>query len=275
MTAWPALRRSTTRLAVTATLVLLAPFAAASEHGGADALPVDAFEAEVARLASRADALVVEAASRPIGSDELDGLVDAWENVEVHEAIELRATPLYPPIWQTLIGLRIALEGGQEDTAALELRAEAFHGSLLQGLGAVKLVASQVRAGTAAGAMAGHDDHHDDHGAEDPVATVAAIRAGLDRAVEHYRDGDVEGAEAVIHEAYMQRFEALEGGLIALDADLVSTLEADFNAHLPLLLKDGADLGRVRAQVDAMGERLDRVEQLLVEAEDEPAPEIF
>jgi hypothetical protein len=267
MTASPALRRSASRLALAALLAVAAPLAGAHGDGeGVDEFHehIDDFEVEVAELAAFADELA--ARPGPLPESETTGLIDAWEAVEIHEAIELKATPLYPPVWQTLIGLKQALENGAGD-AALAERSAAFHGSLLQGLGALKLAASQVRAGTAPVAEA--------HGDEDVATTVAAIRDALDDAVAHYAEGDLAGAEAEIHEAYMQRFEGLEGELIALDADLVSTLEADFNANLPLRMQDGADLERVRARVDVMGERLDRVERLLEAAADDETPEIF
>lgn len=259
--------------ALLATLLLLLLPVLGQAHG--DEVGVEAFDQhldhyahEVEQLSSRFQRLV----DRRIAGEEpseaqLDALIDAWEEVDVHLAIELKATPLYPGVWQALIGFRQAAAAGAP-VSELRERADAMRDALLQGLGAVRLAASQVdrsAAATAPDAAAGPMDAD---------ASLDAIDAALDAAVAAYRAGEPARAEALIHEAYMERFEGLEGDLIEQDPELVSDLEAAFNARLPLLIQQGAALDAVRAEVRAMKQSLERAHGLLQDRDAERS-EVF
>lgn len=260
-------------------LALAAPVHAHGDTSGAKRFHehLDDYGEEVAALSEEVDALVAKAAAgRDLSDGDLDGLVDRWEAVGVHAAIERKASPLYPGVWQALIRFREAAEGGAAE-AELRERARALRAALWQGLGAVKLAASQVEEVEAADAAAAEEPAAGpagDGARGDPRAAVAAIQGALDRAAEAYAEGEVERAESMVHSAYMTRFEGLEGDLIARDAELVSDLEEAFNARLPLLMQRGADAEAVRAEVRAMKDSLERAGELLHEAEGERS-EVF
>ncbi|MDZ7686128.1 MAG: hypothetical protein U5O39_14865 [Gammaproteobacteria bacterium] len=65
----------------------------------------------------------------------------------------------------------------------------------------------------------------------------------------------------------MDRFEGLEGDLIARDPELVAGLEKDFNATLPLLMQEGASLEEVGETLDSMRNKLERASEILREVE--------
>ena len=97
--------------------------------------------------------------------------------------------------------------------------------------------------------------------------TIQRILADLDAAVAAYGDGELARAEELIHATYMNRFEGLEGDLIARDPDLVSSLEKDFNATLPLLMQEGASMARVNETLAAMRRQLETASGILEDVE--------
>lgn len=106
---------------------------------------IDDYEAEIAQLVAAVDAIVAEHASGAPGDGRVDALIEQWEAVAVHEAIEYKATLAYPGIWQGIVGLKQAVETGKaaETVAAA---GEQLKAALWQGLGALKLAASQTGA---------------------------------------------------------------------------------------------------------------------------------
>ena len=245
--------------ALLATLVLLFLPVFGQAHGDDEGVEdfhehLDDYAQEVDRFSARVHELVDRrVAGEELTEAQLDGLIDAWEEVDVHLAMELEATPLYPGVWQALIGFRQAAEAGVP-VAELRERADAVRDALMQGLGGLRLAAAQVEKAAASGS-----------GPEpmDADASLDAIVEALDAAVAAYEADDLARAESLIHEAYRQRFEDLEGDLSEQDSELVSDLEAAFNARLPLLMQEGAALARVQAEVRAMEESLERARRLL------------
>ncbi|MEA3252796.1 MAG: hypothetical protein U9Q35_14845, partial [Pseudomonadota bacterium] len=77
-----------------------------------------------------------------------------------------------------------------------------------------------------------------------------------------YYEGEIDEAKTLVSDAYMQRFEGLEGGLIELDPELVEGLEEDFNASLPNAMESGKD-EQVATLVKSMKARLDQSRELL------------
>lgn len=218
---------------------------------------LDDFEADVNGLVAEIGPIVDGHAAGDDMQDEVAGLIEHWEDVGLHGAIETRATITYPGIWQAIISLQQAVTGGKP-AAEVAAAGERLKGALWQGFGAVRLAASQVGSGSAPvaeGAPASGPE------------TVDHILADLDAAVAAYQSGDLKQAEQLIHDTYMTRFEGLEGELIEHDPDLVSSLEKDFNANLPLLMQQGAALDQVRAQLAAMTEQLEAASLILEQAE--------
>lgn len=105
--------------------------------------------------------------------------------------------------------------------------------------------------------------------AAEAMNPVDQILQQLQSAVTHYGAGDAKQAEKIVYAAYMTIFEGLEGELIERDPDLVSQLELDFNAGLPMLFKQGAPLAEVQKQYDSMEKNLKIAKKLLAEAEAE------
>jgi hypothetical protein len=190
----------------------------------------------------------------------IDGLIDRWEDMPVHGAIETHAAPTYAGIWQAMVALQQAAQEGASDRAVASA-ADRVSAALWQGFGALRLAAAQVDSDAD-----GHDPAA--HGrSEASAATVDRIVAGLDDAVAAYRDGDAARAETLVEDAYMNGFEYLEGELTQTDSDLTRKLETHFNATLPLLMQDGASIDKVSDAIAQMKSQLERARTLLVEAE--------
>ncbi|WP_123629941.1 hypothetical protein [Salinisphaera orenii] len=259
--------------ALTAALILGATglSAPAFAHGDKGA-HVDAFEThlddyeqEIEQLVATVDSIASDYAGDGVASEQLgqraDALVDDWEHVDFHEALETHAISLYPPIWVALGGLEEAIhkDGAEAEVRQWQQRTEA---ALWQGMGALKYAAQQ-RDTAAADADTTTEKATPASGPE----TIDIIQKRLDEVLAAYREGDGQRATTLVNEAYMQRFEGVEGALIERDADLVSSLEKDFNATLPLLIERGADSKAVADRIAAMNDDLDTARELLKEAE--------
>lgn len=225
---------------------------------------LDDYEADVEELASRLDELV-ERYRRDSEAVDVDELVEAWEEVEYHAAVEEVATPLYPAIWQAIGGLRQAVKNG-EDAETVRAKADRMVAALREGLGGLKLKARMQKATGTEGP--------DGDTASGPHAAFERIRQHLDEAVAAYDGGDPEEAKALIRDAYFNAFEGLEGGLIEEDPALVARLEEAFNAGLPGRINEGAATAKVRAKVASMKEELAEAEALL-EGSGEEDSEVF
>jgi hypothetical protein len=251
--------------ALWALCVLPVPQAAA--HGEADEEMLaefhehlDDYRAEIdalrAELAPIVDGYAADKAVKP----QVEALIEHWEEVQVHAAIERKATVTYPGVWQALIALQQAVEGGRPP-ADVRDAGERVEAALWQGFGALKLAASQVGSGTAVSAVANTD------AAESGPETVDRIIADLEQAVAAYEADELGRAEGLIHETYMTRFEGLEGDLIERDPDLVTALERDFNATLPLLMQEGASMREVEVTLQSMKEQLETASTILESVE--------
>ncbi len=227
---------------------------------------IDDYRADVERLIGEADAIVEVYREGGDAEAGVQSLIESWEEVGIHAAIETRATILYPLVWQAVLGLMQAVEG---DAGVEQVRAAAadIGAALWQGLGGVRLAAFQVEQGQA---VAAPTPAHAGGGAEQ----IAQIRTELEQALEAYAAGDLKRAEMLVHDAYMKRFEYLEGDLIGQDAELVEDLELDFNARLPQLMQQGAKVAALRDKLDDMFADLDRAAELLARAEAD-RPKVF
>lgn len=225
---------------------------------------LDTYAADVESMAATIDAVAA-------GDKTMDALVEQWEAVKIHGAIEEVTTPLYPPVWAGISQLRNALDNDADD-AVVAARTDQLKAALNQGLGALKWAAASGGQGSG-----DHQDdehgHDESHGATGPAAVDTIVKE-LEQAVALYQDDQVEQARALIQKAYLQRFEYLEGDLIEQDAKLVAALEEDFNGHLPTLMRNGADMAAVNARLDTMRERLNRARQMLADSDDDK-PDVF
>lgn len=215
------------------------------------------YEQEVEKLVGMLDGIVEDYAAGEDAAAGIDAFVHGWEEVGYHLAVETKATPLYPAIWQGISRLRGAVSKGAP-VAEVRAARDALAAALWEGMGGVRLAAARPEMASGGG------ETHADEGSQ---ATIHHIEEDLDHAVAEYAEGEVEEAKSIVHETYMSRFEGLEGALIEQDPELVVGLEENFNADLPMLMDRGAPVEEVQAQVDAMKKALARAEHLLMETE--------
>lgn len=188
-------------------------------------------------------------------ADDIEALTEQWETVEFHEAVEDNAMPLYPPIWAAIGAFSTALkEGAPAET--VEARGDDIAAALWQGYGGLKLLATRK-------------DNPEEHERAQAggVMVIDTIHKNLDQVLALYKDGQSDTAQKLIYDTYMNYFEGIEGDLIEQNAELVSGLEADFNAGLPQLIQEGAPASKVAAQIDAMQADLGAARELLASAE--------
>jgi len=219
---------------------------------------LDEYVAEVVQLIDRIDGIVGAYAEGGLQSADPGALVEAWESVKFHSAIETNHVPLYASVWQGLIGVRTAIEQ-EASVATVRTEQENLEQTLWQSLGAVKLAARYQKRGLVP-AVEGTE-------AASPVETVSIIQRRLDRVVAKYAEQLTAEATNMVHDTYLQRFEGIEGQLIEQNAGLVEDLEVDFNVTLPVAMKDGATVDAVRRIVEDMQAKLDRAKSLLEAAE--------
>jgi hypothetical protein len=189
-------------------------------------------------------------------------LVEYWEAVKFHSAVETNYVPVYASIWQGLFGVKGALE---EQASEEEIRKQQrfLAESLWQGLGAVKLAAQYQDKGLT---------EHVATTEENPSNSLEALEAidnRLNRVVAKYAEKLPKEAVSIVHDTYLNLFEGVEGELIALNANLVEDLEKDFNVVLPQAIQNGASVDEVRQVVNTMQGKLDTASALLEKSAEE------
>ena len=102
---------------------------------------MDEYEAEVGELVAAVDAIVADFGAGSLGEGRVEALIEQWEAVAVHEAIEYKVTIAYPGIWQGIVGLKQAVDGGKS-AEAVAASGERLKAALWQGLGALRLAAA-------------------------------------------------------------------------------------------------------------------------------------
>ncbi|WP_339616322.1 hypothetical protein [uncultured Gilvimarinus sp.] len=189
-------------------------------------------------------------------------VVDHWEAVDFHAAIETNFVPLYAKIWQGLYGVKQSVEDEQPIGDVREQQAM-LEQALWQALGAVKLAAQYQQQGLV-------DTVKTTTSAPTtPTGTLDEVKHQLDRVVAKYAEQLSEQATKIVHDTYLHLFEGVEGMLIEQDADLVEALEKDFNVTLPKAIENSKSVDEVRQTVETMKGRLNRAKTLLEKAEKE------
>ncbi len=219
---------------------------------------IDEYTEEVEWLIDRVDGIVDTYEAEGATAAKPEAVVDHWEAVDFHSAIETNYVPLYASIWQGLFGVRQAIENG-EPVAEVRKQQVQLEESLWQSLGAVKLAAQLQKQGKLT--------IDRETVATTPTETLADIKIRLDRVVAKYAEKLPDEATEIVHDAYLTQFEGVEGMLIEQDADLVEDLELDFNVALPKAIADDLGVDAVRDIVIAMQGKLDRSIELLEAAE--------
>ncbi len=189
-----------------------------------------------------------------------DALIEFWEEVDFHSAIETQYVPIYASIWQGIYGVKMAIDGGKS-VAEVRVEQEKLNHALWQALGAVKLASQYQQKGLVSKVQT--TEKEPTTGPE----VIDDIKTRLDRVVAKYAEQLHEVATTLVHDTYLQRFEGVEGDLIAKDAALVEDLEKDFNVTLPQAISKDSGVDAVRSVVESMQSKLDLARTLLVEAE--------
>ncbi|MCP8900932.1 hypothetical protein [Gilvimarinus xylanilyticus] len=222
---------------------------------------LDKYTKEVNWINERIDAMVDTYEAKGAEAAESDKVVDIWESVLFHSAIEVNYVPIYASIWQGLYGVKEAIDA---EKPVNEVRAEqaALEQSLWQALGAVKLAALYQQRGLL-------EQVKTTSGPTTPVATLDEVKQRLDRVVAKYAEKLPDEATGIVHDTYLNLFEGVEGALIEQDAALVESLEKDFNVTLPKAIAGNGSVEEVRGVVSDMQTKLNSAQELLEQAESE------
>ncbi|MBD3586315.1 hypothetical protein HHX48_11250 [Salinimonas sp. HHU 13199] len=218
------------------------------------------YSEEVSWLEEKYDGLVTRYEAKGTEAVDTQELINYWEEVNFHSAIETQYIPLYATIWQHIYGIKTGIENG-DDAKKVRQHQRELTQTFWQALGAVKLAA-----------------HYQDKGVIDKIKTtdkaptsapeiITDIEKRLDKVVAKYAEQLTEVATTMVHDTYMERFEGIEGALIEQDASLVEALEKDFNVTLPQAIENGKSVDEVRSIVDTMKKKLDNAQSLLEKAE--------
>jgi len=122
------------------------PIRELSAHGAGEVAHLgghlNEYEDEMTKLAESVDAMVQAWRKGKSAKEKWEDLIEVWESVEVHEAIETRAVSFYPPIWQGIYALRQAMEMTDNETAMVDAAART-KAALWESMGAIRLLAEQ------------------------------------------------------------------------------------------------------------------------------------
>ena len=187
-----------------------------------------------------------------------DVLIDNWESVDFHAAIETNYIQIYASIWQGIYGVKSSIDEGNEIQIVAQEQYN-LERAMWQALGAVKLAAKYQQEGLLG------DQPPADYAALSSSETLEEIKSSLDRSVAKFAERLPGEATDIVLNTYLELFEGLEGDLITQDASLVEDLEKDFNVTLPQALNSNSTLSEVRTVVEAMKGKLERSKMLLNE----------
>ncbi|MBS3797737.1 MULTISPECIES: hypothetical protein [unclassified Pseudoalteromonas] len=218
------------------------------------------YSEEVQWMIGKVDTMVSDYEAKGNKAVNSDDLVEYWESVKFHSAIETNYVPVYASIWQGLYGIKMAIDN-KAPAAEARKQQEALNAALWQGLGAVKLAAQFQQKGLLQSVKATATE------TMTQSATMDEIKHKLDRVVAKYAERLGDEATQIVHDTYLHLFEGVEGTLIEQDANLVEELEKDFNVTLPKAIADNKSVDDVRAVVVAMQGKLDRAKKLIEKAE--------
>jgi len=215
---------------------------------------------EVEWMVGKVDTMVSDYDKKGAKAVKTDDLIEYWESVKFHSAIETNYVPVYASIWQGIYGVKMAIENGKP-AAEVRKEQEAMNMALWQGLGAVKLAAKFQQKGLLESVKATATEEMTQS------ATIDEIKHKLDRVVAKFAERLQDEATDIVHDTYLHLFEGVEGTLIEQDANLVEVLEKDFNVTLPQAIKNGKSVDDVRNVISDMQTKLDRAKTLIEKAE--------
>jgi hypothetical protein len=220
---------------------------------------LDNYSKEVNWLLTKVGGIVDTYEKKGVKAANPDAIVDHWEAVDFHAAIETSYIPVYASIWQGLFGVKQGIEN-KASIAEVRKQQKMLEQALWQGLGAVKLAAQYQQQGLLAKVKTTQDSP------KTPGETLDVIKQKLDKVVAKFAEQLPDEATTIVHDTYLNLFEGVEGVLIEQDAELVEDLEKDFNVTLPKSLKNKSSVNDVRQVVDVMKQKLDKAKSMLQQA---------
>jgi hypothetical protein len=223
---------------------------------------LDTYSQEVNWMNTKVDEMLVRYEQGGIEEANPDLLLEYWEAVNFHSAIETNYVPVYASIWQGIFGVKTAIEA-KAPIEEVQKQQQILSQALWQGLGAVKLAAQYQDKGLTEQVTATQDNP------SNSLEALDAIANHLDRVVAKYAEQLSQEAVSIVHDTYLNLFEGVEGELIALNADLVEDLEKDFNVVLPQAIQNGQTVDEVRGVVNTMQDKLNTASELLAQSAEE------
>lgn len=230
---------------------------AIGDHVNDMAAHIDQYADEVDWLTGKVNGIVVNYENQGVEAAKPEVIVELWEAVDFHSAIETHYIPLYANIWQGLFAVRTAIEEGKPITD-VQHEQRKLEQVLWQSLGAVKVAAQYQERGLLAKVEATSVDS--------PIETIDVIKQRLDRVLAKHAEQLGKAAVSLVQDTYLNLFEGIEGVLIEQDAELVEKLELDFNVTLQKAIEDGKSTDDVRVVILSMQDELDHAKALLKEA---------
>ena len=215
---------------------------------------------EVEWMVGKVDTMVSDYDTKGAKSVKTDDLIEYWESVKFHSAIETNFVPVYASIWQGLYGVKMAIDN-KEPAEEVRKQQKAMNIALWQGLGAVKLAAKFQQKGLLDTVKATATTQMTQS------VTIDEIKHKLDRVVAKFAERLRDEATEIVHDTYLHLFEGVEGTLIEQDAKLVEVLEKDFNVTLPQAITNSKSVDEVRDVISDMQTKLDRAKVLIEKAE--------
>lgn len=216
------------------------------------------YEKEVHWLLEKVDGIVARYEEKGAKAAHSDAIVEHWEDVKFHSAIETNYVLIYASIWQGLFGVKEAIDNGLSPSEVKKER-EKLSQSLWQALGAVKMAATFQDKGLLAQVQTREG------APSNSLEALDQINVQLNRVVAKYAEKLTDTSVKMVAETYLNLFEGVEGELIALNADLVEDLEKDFNVTLPKAIKANASVEQVREIIAAMTGKINKATSLLKE----------
>ena len=217
-----------------------------NEYGG----EVEWLTKEIRKIVDRYDNLGLSG----VDSEEI---IDRWETVKVHSAIESTHVPLYASVWQSLFSIKTGIDQQlpiKEVNAALgQLEVK-----LWQSLGAVKLAALYQDQGLLETVQT--------RSAVTPRAILTEINQQLDRVLAKLAERLPDQALEILQETYAYSFEAVEDEIKKKDSGLARELEIDFKIRLPEIISSDGDSREVEMLFQATKSKIDEARRLIKNA---------
>ncbi|MCP4320693.1 MAG: hypothetical protein GY787_02290 [Alteromonadales bacterium] len=249
---------------VLTSLVILTSFTAFSvlangkigDHVNHLSANIKKYEEEVSWLSSKIGGIVGTYQKSGAKAAHAEALMEHWEVVDFHAAIESNYVLIYASIWQGLYGVKDSID----KTSSIEkvkIEQAKLEKALWQALGAVKMAAKLQDDGLLVKVKTTTDTP------KNSIEAIVVIENNLNKVVAKYAEKLTDTATNIVHNTYLNLFEGVEGELIALDAHLVEDIEKDFNMTLPVAIKEQKTVGKVRDIVIAMNQKLSKAKALL------------